>query len=288
MWRQRTFFRGKEATGLLRRLLRIMRMSRAIAIATYKEWSAFRSHSMVSLFVGPVSFLAQIFIWRALYSSQAQIGGMDLDSMLAYLGTVTLIGYLTMDFADWNLQMLIRTGLFTTFMLRPLHHRFFALSQKLGHRVIGVFFEFIPVWLIIRFVLGVRLVPKYPFWAVISVMLGFLMTFYINYTIGISGFWLTRTGGVGAVIYLIRSVFSGVYVPLTLFPVALQRVLLFLPFQFTTYLPASVFVGQYSLGGLSLPIPFAVAMQALAVLMMAGVSELLYRRGIRHYSGVGA
>jgi ABC-type uncharacterized transport system permease subunit len=52
-------------------------------------------------------------------------------------------------------------------------------------------------------------------------------------------------------------------------------------------LPISVCIGKYSLGGVTLPIPYAVLMQAGAVLVMIFVSELLYRRGIRHYSGVG-
>ncbi|NLA86447.1 MAG: hypothetical protein GX847_04025 [Clostridiales bacterium] len=260
---------------------------RAVAFVTYNEWAAYRSHSLVSLFVGPVFFLSQVFIWRALYADNTLLGGMTLDQMLMYYALVTLVGYLTMDFADWNLQMLIRTGKFTTFMLRPIHHRFFALSQKVGHRVLGLLYEFIPVFLIIRFALGIALRIAYPFWAVISVTLGFLMTFYVNYCIGIAGFWLTRTGGARAVFQLFSRVFSGVFLPLSFFPAGLQSVLLFLPFQFTTYLPISVCVGKYSLGGVTLPIPYAVMMQAAAVLVMILVSELLYRRGVRHYSGVG-
>ena len=275
--------RAGEGMNLKRRLLTL----RAVAFVTYKEWAAYRTHSLVSLFVGPVFFLSQILIWRALYSGRDLIGGMTLEQMLAYLGLVTLVGYLTMDFADWNLQMLIRTGKFTTFMLRPVHHRFFALSQKVGHRFLGLLYEFIPVYLIIRFILGVELHVAYPFWAVVSVALGFLMTFYINYCIGITGFWLVRTTGARAIFQLISRVFSGVYLPLTIFPSALQEVLLFLPFQFTTYLPVSVCIGRYSLGGLVLPIPAAGGLQAAAVLVMMLLSELFYRRGIRQYAGVG-
>lgn len=266
---------------------RRFRTLRAVAIVTYKEWAAYRTHSLVSLFVGPVFFLAQVFIWQALYSGRGTIKGMTLDDMIMYFAFVTLVGYLTMDFADWNLQMLIQTGKFTTFVLRPIHHRFFALSQKVGHRVLGFLYEFVPVFLIIRFVLGVKPALPYPFWALLSVMLGFLMTFYINYCIGITGFWLTRTGSARAVFQLISSVFSGVYLPLSFFPVALQKVLLFLPFQFTTYLPISVCIGKYSLGGMNLPVRQAVMMQAAAVICIALFSEFLYRRGIRHFSGVG-
>lgn len=72
---------------------------REVAVVTYKEWSAYRTHSMVSIFVGPVYFIVQYFIWTALYGDKTYINGMDLNQMITYFGASTLIGYLTMDFA---------------------------------------------------------------------------------------------------------------------------------------------------------------------------------------------
>ena len=39
----------------------------AVATATYKEWAAYRSHMLISIFVGPIFFLVQYFIWGAVY-----------------------------------------------------------------------------------------------------------------------------------------------------------------------------------------------------------------------------
>ena len=102
---------------------------KAIAFVTYKEWSAYRTHSLVSVFVGPVYFIVQYFIWTAVYGESGSLAGMELSQMIRYFGASALIGYITMDFADWNLQMLIRTGKYLTFSLRPIHHRQFALYQ---------------------------------------------------------------------------------------------------------------------------------------------------------------
>ena len=140
---------GAEMINYLAKKLKVIK---AVALVTYKEWSAYRTHSMVSIFVGPVYFIVQYFIWAAVYSGKASLNGMELSQMLTYFGVTTLIGYLTMDFADWNLQMLVRTGKFVTFALRPIHHRFFALSQKIGHRILGLFFEFLPCLFIFVFI----------------------------------------------------------------------------------------------------------------------------------------
>ncbi len=264
-----------------------IRTLRAIAFATYKEWAAYRSHILLSLVIGPAFFLAQVFIWRAVYAGRDEMGGFSLAQMLTYYGAASILHYLIMDFADWNLSMLVNTGRFLTFALRPVSHIFFALSQKVGHRALGLIFELVPVWLIFALVFRIPLVPARPLWAVISTALGFLMMFLVNYSIGCISFWMTRTEGLRSLFHLFRDALAGVFVPLCLFPVVVQRVLFFLPFQFITYVPVRVFIGEYSLAGVTLDLAHIVCVQAVAVAIMGGIAVAIYRRGMRRYTGVG-
>ncbi len=263
-------------------------VAKAVASVTYKEWSAYRTHSMVSIFVGPVYFIVQYFIWNSVYGgSQTTIYNMELSQILSYFGAVTLIGYLTMDFADWNLQMLIRTGKFITFNLRPIHHRFFALSQKIGHRALGFLFEFLPCFLIFQFIFKVNMIPVHIGWTVLSIGLSFLMNFYVNYCIGMTAFWLVQASGIKNVFNVLCSLLSGSIIPLVFFPEFLQKILFFLPFQYISYVPAMVFTGSYSLGGVTMEIPQIVGCQAIAVLIIFVISEIVYRRAIVKFSSVG-
>jgi ABC-2 type transport system permease protein len=242
----------------------------------------------VSLFVGPVFFLVQYFIWQAIFASRATVNGLSFEQMLAYYGIAAVISYLTFDSADWNLQMLISSGKFLTFILRPVSHRLFALSQKIGHRLLGFWLEFIPIYLLFFFVFGIKLIPANLFWATLSVVLSFLMFFLLNYCLGISAFWLTRTGGIRRMFALLRDICAGVFIPLTFFPVGFQQVLFFLPFQYITYVPVRVFIGSYTLAGLSFTLPQIVGIQALAVLVVFVISEVLWQLGIQKFTGVGA
>ncbi|MHC1694088.1 MAG: ABC transporter permease [Eubacteriales bacterium] len=270
-------------------IARKIHILRAVAVVTYKEWSAYRTHSMVSILVGPLFFAVQMIIWSAVYSGgQSSINGMTLTAMLSYYGISTLIHYLTMDFADWNLQMLIHTGKYLTFALRPIHHRFFALAQKVGHRVLGFVFEFLPVLLILVLVFEVDMVPSSAVWFVISVFFSFLITFYINYSVGLLGFWITKNAGIRSAVKLIISLSSGMLIPLSFFPGWCQKLFFVLPFQHTVYVPSMVFTGQYSLAGESLSIPAIVAVQGIFVLLTFALTELLYRLGNKRFTGVGA
>lgn len=261
---------------------------KAVAFVTYKEWSAYRTHSMVSIFVGPVYFIVQYFIWTAVYGGRTEINGMNLSQMIAYFGASTLIGYLTMDFADWNLQMLIHTGKFLTFAMRPIHHRFFAFSQKVGHRFLGMVVEFIPCYIILTFLFGVDMVPKRIGWTVLSIALAFLMNFYVHYILGMTAFWFVQSSGIRRVFDLLSGVFSGAFIPLVFFPLWLQKLLFFLPFPYMSYVPAMVFTGSFNLAGISMSIPVIVGCQGIAVVCMMMLSELIYKASIRHFNGVGA
>ncbi len=260
----------------------------AVAFVTFKEWGAYRSHSMVSIFVGPVYFIVQYFIWTAVYGGAEMLNGMELSQMIRYFGAAALIGYLTMDFADWNLDMLIRTGKFLTYALRPMNHRFFAFSQKVGHRVLGFIVEFIPCVLIFTLLFRIDMRPAYTGWTILSIALAYLMNFFVHYCLGMASFWIVQTGGLRAVYSLAGSIFSGTLIPLMFFPKPLQIVQFFLPFQYTLYVPAMVFLGKYSLGEIELSIPAVVGIQAAAVFAAFLLSELMYKAAMKQFTAVGA
>jgi len=261
---------------------------KAIAFATIKEYLVYRSHMMVSLFVGPVYFIVQYFIWTAVYGGGGTLKGIEYYQMIRYFGILTLIGYFTWDSADWNLSMLIRTGKFLTFALRPVHHPFFALSQKVGHRLLATLIEAMPCALIFIFLFKIDLMPYNILWTVLSIILASYIFFFVSYIIGIASFWIVESQGIRAFYNLLSGVFSGSFIPLVFFPKPLQIILFFLPFQYTSYVPAMVFIGKYTLGDIQLSIPAIVGIQALALVFFYLVSELLYNSAMKRFSAVGA
>jgi len=261
---------------------------KAIAFATIKEYLVYRSHMMVSLFVGPVYFIVQYFIWTSVYGGGGAIRGIEYLQMIRYFGVSALIGYFTWDSADWNLSMLIRTGKFLTFALRPIHHPFFALSQKIGHRLLAALIEALPCTVIFILLFKVDLTPSNVPWTVLSITLASFIYFFVSYIIGIASFWVVESEGIRAFYYMFSGVFSGSFIPLVFFPKPLQIIQFFLPFQYTSYVPAMVFIGKYTLGDIQLSIPVIVGLQGLTLLCLFIVSELLYSLAMKRFTAVGA
>ena len=100
-----------------------MRVLKATAFSTYKEWVAYRSQMAVTIFVGPVFLDPDLYLAGGLCCAD-HLNGLTLEQMLTYYGIVAVIGYLTFDSADWDLQWLIRNGSFLTYMLRPVSYCF--------------------------------------------------------------------------------------------------------------------------------------------------------------------
>ena len=260
----------------------------AIGIVTIKEYIVYRTHMMVSLFVGPVYFIVQFFIWTAVYSDGGTLAGIEYMQMIRYFGATSLLGYIIWDSADWNLSMLIRTGKFLTFALRPLNHCFFAFSQKVGHRILGIVLEFVPCAFIFTMLFKIDMRPAHAGWLLLSIMFAYLMYFLVNYCLGLASFWIVETGGLRSFYTLVASVFSGMLIPLVFFPKPLQVIQFFLPFQYISYVPAMVSLGNYSLGGIQFSIPQIVAIQGAAVAAVFLASIVLYNAAMKHFTAVGA
>jgi ABC-2 type transport system permease protein len=243
---------------------------------------------MVSLFVGPMYFIVMYFTWTAVYGGGGTLRGIEYLQMIRYFGISALIGYIIWDSADWNLSMLIRTGKFLTFALRPIHHPFFALSQKIGHRLLGTFLEALPCAVIFSLLFKIDMMPASILWTLLSIALAYFIFFYVSYIIGILSFWIVESAGIRSFYNLLYGVFSGTFIPLVFFPKSLQIIQFFLPFQYTSYVPAMVFIGKYTLGDIQLSIPAIVGIQALELLCVFLVSELLYHTAMKRFTAVGA
>ena len=260
---------------------------RAVIQATYKENFAFRSNMAVSLIVQPIYFLVQYSIWRAVFQAHDTVSGFTFKTMLFYFAVSSLLGFLNWDDADGTLQRLVQSGKFITFQLRPIHHLYYAFFQKVGHRILAFWVELVPI-LGFYLLFGIKPIPARPFWAIISVALSFILAFLINYTIGTMAFWLVKTNGIRRAVLVFKDVCSGIFLPLTLFPEAIQKVLFFLPFQFISYVPARVFMGSYELAGFTFSIPQIVGLQAIMVFVTFLLNRLVWYFGIRRFTGVGA
>src|SRR5262249_43616493 len=117
-----------------------------------------------------------------------------------------------------------------------------------------------------------------------SLLLSFVIGFFIDVCIGMIGFWFLEVTSLIWVVTTVNYFVSGQMMPLDLLPEFWTAVLKSLPFQYLAYFPAAVFVGKVH----GSELVHGLLMQTAWAVMLLVLSRWLYARGLRRYSAYGA
>lgn len=260
-------------------------------IATSMKLSiAWRSSMLLSILTGPLFFTVNYFVWTAIFSASGKetIGGFTLPGMITYLAISQVTLYLVWDDTHHHTAHKVRDGQFVQYLLKPFSYLRYQFLWKVGHRTLAFFIEFVPVVLLLTLLFGAGIYGGIdPLAYVLAVAIAFVITFLINFLIGMSAFWIVRTHGLFSAYGMAGFVLFGSAFPLTIYPEAVQRLLLLTPFPYVSYVPASIFLGRYSLGGITFSASQTFLYGGLQVAVLLGLCVLAWRLARHKFEGVG-
>ena len=101
--------------------------------------------------------------------------------------------------------------------------------------------------------------------------------------LGMVTFWTTRVTALYQFYFAIELLFSGRLVPMTLLPQWMQKVAVYLPFQYTFYFPIVCLTGGIS----SSDLLFGLCMQLLWILIGIIFVNIVWKSGIKKFTSVG-
>jgi ABC-2 type transport system permease protein len=210
--------------------------------------------------------------------------GMTPLELARYFLAVFLARQATFVWVIWEFEREVVEGRLSSRLLQPMDPGWHYFSSHISERAAR--FPIAIGLVVLFFVLYPRAlwVPSaFDLVAFVVVVSGvFVLRFLIQYTLAMLAFWTERAASLEGFFWLLYLVLSGLIAPLEVFPAAVRTVALYTPFPYLVHFPAQVLIGQ--------PVDWA---QALAVTTGWGVTFLvlnrwLWRRGLRHYSAMGA
>ena len=229
--------------------------------------------------------LIMLAAWLSI-AENGPVGGYDRTRFISYYLAALVVRNMTGMWFIWEMDSELRLGSLSFRLLKPMdpivHYLAYACSSKPLRLVILVPLT-IAVFLVVP---GLKwaLDPLSLLLFVASLAGALLILFLMQYTIGLFGFWITRSLSVNDFWFFTYSLASGYLVPLDLFPPAVHDVLLFLPFRYTMSFPVEILTGRLA-WGMSLQ---GIAIQWVWVVGIYGLNRWVWRRGLRRYSAVGA
>jgi ABC-2 type transport system permease protein len=233
--------------------------------------------------------VTQIFLWGAIFSilgTGAKVGGFTYEDMIAYfLMTMLARAFSSMPGLASGIAQQIRNGEIKKFLIQPIDLLNFLLLSRIAHKLVYYGVAIGPFALVFFLCRG-----YFPGWPdaptmlafLASLVMGFLLGFYLEATIGMIGFWFLEVSSLLFVYMLFSFFLSGHMFPITLFGPA-AKIIELLPLQYLAYFPAAIFLGKVEEGKLAL----GLLVEFCWVIFFVVASRVALARGFRRYSGYG-
>ncbi len=247
---------------------------------------AYRFDFIMGFILFPVIIYAiEAAFWVGIFhaSGQATIGGYHLADYLAYL-----LWFLT-QFGSMNLRSErviieeVNSGAVNSILLRPTSYYEFQLGQFLGQKILKSILM-IPVILTIAawWDLPIHIDRLWPAMAMGYCYL--IMLFTLNFCLASLSFFFENIFNINLTKNMVLWFLTGELIPLDLFPDHIRDILVRLPFAGGIYLPAGYLSGRVPLDQFL----FGFVSIAAGTLVFGLVARIIWKQGLRHYTGTGA
>jgi ABC-2 type transport system permease protein len=253
------------------------------------ERMVYRVNCFLEILSGILSSLIIVFLWIAIYrySGRDIVGGYSLGQMVTYLLGAGLINSFILTTAEnRETSESIQDGTLSTLLIQPINpygiwfvrdlgsKAFYFLLGLTGYMVVFFFFR---QYLLFSTSFG------HLFLFMLSLIFAALLQFFLFEALSLLAFWVENTYGIRFTMRVIMDVIAGAIVPLSFFPLILQKVFLALPFPFLIYLPMRIYLGKISLNAIG----FELVKEGVWIMGLALLNLVIWKKGIRQYLAMG-
>jgi ABC-2 type transport system permease protein len=243
-----------------------------------------------------VEYRSELILWvlsgslpiilMGVWIKAAQGGQFSLTSIdfARYFFAVFLIRQMTVVWVIYEFEKEVVEGKLSPRLLQPLDPGFHHLATHVSERFARMPFVLLLIGLFFL------LYPQAFWWPslvnlllfTLAAVLAFALRFLIQYTFAMFAFWTERATALESLWFLFFLFLSGMIAPLEVFPEAVRKIVMFTPFPYLINFPASILVG--------LPVDLTRGFLSILgwLLIFLGANRLLWRVGLKRYSGMGA
>jgi ABC-2 type transport system permease protein len=260
----------------------------AIASRSFRRYATYRAATLSGIFTNSVFGLIYSYAYLALWRANPTAGGYDASDAVTYvwlgqalLMTVALWGGGTTD----DLAERIRTGDVAIDLYRPVgligwylaadlgRSAYHLLTRGLGPTFVGLLLFDIRVPADVTAALGF----------VVSLVLAVVVSFGIRFLVASTAFWLLDQSGLRVMSGAFAIFFSGMMLPLNLFPGWLGTLAAVLPWSAFIQVPIDVWLGTHTgadlLGALAFQAAWAAALLGACRLVLGAATRKVVVQG---------
>lgn len=254
----------------------------AIASRSFRRYATYRAATLAGIFTNSVFGLIYSYAYLALWRANPTAGGYDASDAVTYvwlgqalLMTVALWGGGTTD----DLAERIRTGDVAIDLYRPVGLIGWYLAADLGRSAYHLLTRGLGPTFIGLLLFDIQVPTDAAVWLgfAVSLVLAVVVSFGIRFLVASTAFWLLDQSGLRVMSGAFAIFFSGMMLPLNLFPGWLGTLAAALPWSAFIQVPIDVWLGTHAGGDLLL----ALAFQAGWAVVLLGACHLVLAAATR-------
>lgn len=263
----------------------------AVAARSFRRYSTYRTATLAGIFTNSVFGIIISFVYVAVWAQRPDAGGYDVQDALTYawlgqamIATVAIFsagGEVTEEVAER-----IRSGDIALDLYRPVSFLGWWLAADLGRAAYQLLTRGAAPLVLGALLFDLR-APRDVFASalvLVSITFAVCVSFALRMLVTTSAFWLLDATGMRQASIVLAVFFSGLSVPLVLFPGWTKDLAMALPWAAFLQVPADIWLGQRAgqdaLAGLALQGGWAaVLLLACALVLRAAMRKVVVHGG---------
>ncbi len=234
--------------------------------------------------------ITQVFLWYAIFEAagKSQIEAYTANGVVAYyMLTMISRAFSSMPGLCTGIALQVRDGEIKKYLIQPIDLLGFLLITRIAHKLCYYVIALIPFAFVFFLCRGFFESgwPDPPMLCAyfLSLVMGFLLGFFIEASLGLVSFWFLEVTSLIFVYNLLNFFLSGHMFPLDLLPEWASQYVSLLPFRYLAYYPAAIFLGTIEPD----QVWQGLAVEACWLIAFIIIARIMLHRGIHRYSGFG-
>ncbi|MEW2138947.1 ABC-2 family transporter protein [Streptomyces sp. NPDC005409] len=255
----------------------------AVAAGGFRRYATYGTATAAGVFTNTAFGFIVAYTYIALWDERPGLGGYDQAQALTFVWvsqSLLAAGALIGGGFQEEMQERVRTGDIAVDLYRPADLQMWWLAADLGRAAFQLLgrglFPLVAGALAFRLALPVD--PLRWLLFLVSVTLGLVVSFAVRYLLGLAAFWLMDGAGINMMATVVSIFFSGMLLPLTVFPGGFGEFVRVLPWAAMLQIPMDVLLGKHAGAGSAVG---ALAFQAGWAAVLLGAGRLLQSAATR-------
>jgi ABC-2 type transport system permease protein len=253
-----------------------------LVAAGFRRWSTYRMAALAGATTNVVFGLMRCAVLLTVFADAAMVAGYDPAAAVTFVWVGQ--GLIDVILAWGNVQLAerVRSGDIAIDLLRPWDLQLAALAEDAGRAGFAMVVRFVPPMLVGAAFYDLRLPAGVGGWLAFAagVPLALVVGFALRFLLNLSAFWLLDWRGVFGLYAVLSGVFSGLVMPIGMFPPWARVAIWCTPFPATMQVPADLLIGRGDpLPLLAYQLAWAAALLLLGRVVLRRANRVLVVQG---------